>query len=382
MQSGLIQLNLSQRVENPEMRDCLDAEKVVWHIAQGNIRQVDHPDGRTHLFTYTEKCARERLWDRETMACRGIIAREGKIIARPWGKFFQEDTKGLPETKVENFPAEMPEITEMLDGEQCVVYEGSDGKPALANRYGFVSPAIGWGSHRMRTREKSASWPGGVTPVVQVVGDRWRRVRSYAQEQIYVVALIRKTDGSELSYDTMEQWCGWNDMLPVPRIKVKEVGELSGMECGGRGWVLRWIRKGEAPFRVILRDEGYEKLRNLLRTVTPSGLCDLLRQGAELGPLEGEELPENFRAWIRGQCSMLRREAWDVEMDAKAVWRRLDTAQGRDKVWDSMLRLTMNKTELRPILADMMYGRDPGERIWAVVKGRMEQKKGWEGGRV
>jgi hypothetical protein len=47
-----------------------------------------------------------------------------------------------------------------------------------------------------------------------------------------------------------------------------------------------------------------------------------------------------------------------------------------------MLRVTMNRTELRPILADMIYGREWEERAWAVVRGKVEGKKGWEGGRV
>lgn len=47
------------------------------------------PNGRLTIYNYSNHCVYERAWDEYTMAARGLVLDDtGRILARPWPKFF------------------------------------------------------------------------------------------------------------------------------------------------------------------------------------------------------------------------------------------------------------------------------------------------------
>lgn len=379
--SGLIQLNLSRREKYPYLGEILSLEKLTAHIAAGNIQQINHPDRVTRLYTYTVKCAREKIWDEVTTLCRGIITRNGLVIARPWEKFFQKNTRGMRETEREFWPAETPEITLMLDGEQCVGYESTEGKVCLANRYGFLSSAVGWGTSTLR---KSLHFlPEHYTPVMQVVGNQWRRIREYEKPTIYLMTLVNILTGEEMSREIVEAWAkvAGVEVLNPTALNGKSLDEVLKIPTPtGRGRVLKWNRTGSSPFRVIIRNEEYESLRNILNSCTPLGIWDLLRRGAE-GEQWKNSLPPEFISWAKEWEEKIEREKLSLIWDARGIWRRLDKDLPQGKLWEQMLKLTEGKEILRPVVYDLMYGRDAEEAGWRASRAMVVGKEGWKGGK-
>jgi hypothetical protein len=70
----------------------MDWNKVDKLIDAGFISQRKHPKNDLYIYNYTHKTQIEGEWNKETIACRGLIAdNHRRILARPFKKFFSLD---------------------------------------------------------------------------------------------------------------------------------------------------------------------------------------------------------------------------------------------------------------------------------------------------
>ena len=122
-------------------------------IADGYISVRPHPDSRELLiYNYTAKSQYERVWTKETLACRGLILNvpdDGEIlvVARPFNKFFNlAELDKIPEGK---FVAQ-----EKMDGSLGIIYQAPDGLPSVATRGSFASEQAEWATQWLRKRPK------------------------------------------------------------------------------------------------------------------------------------------------------------------------------------------------------------------------------------
>ena len=85
------------------------------YIENGLITERHHPNDETlKIYNYTPKVQFKRLWDDTTKLARGLIVKDNRIVAMPFRKFF--NLNEIEETKEENLPSEVPEITQKIDG--------------------------------------------------------------------------------------------------------------------------------------------------------------------------------------------------------------------------------------------------------------------------
>lgn len=71
--------------------DLFDPADLAAAIEGGYVRVQDHPTEWLRILNYTEQAVWERAWTPVTRQCRGLIVDStgsGRIIARPWPKFF------------------------------------------------------------------------------------------------------------------------------------------------------------------------------------------------------------------------------------------------------------------------------------------------------
>lgn len=84
----------------PSLSDVCDPDLLVHAVAEGLVST--QTDGHLTIFNYTNKAAYGRFWNDATTACRGLIVdRDGRIVARPFPKFFgvsEPDAPPLPAT--------------------------------------------------------------------------------------------------------------------------------------------------------------------------------------------------------------------------------------------------------------------------------------------
>lgn len=108
------------------------------------ISQV-HPTLDLTIYNYSQKTQYESYWTPETLMCRGLVMNSaGKVVARPFGKFFNSS---------EHAPEEIPELPfevyEKMDGSLGIFfwYSNESGLyPVFASRGSFTSDQAvkGW----------------------------------------------------------------------------------------------------------------------------------------------------------------------------------------------------------------------------------------------
>ena len=87
-------------------------------IAEGYVKVAFHPSEDLYIYNYSQTAQYERVWNEVTLQCRGLILDgKGKIIARPFPKFFN-----LGETENQIIPPLPFEIYEKMDGSLGISY--------------------------------------------------------------------------------------------------------------------------------------------------------------------------------------------------------------------------------------------------------------------
>ena len=115
-------------------------------VKEGWLISQTHPFLDLTIYNYSQKTQYEGYWTLETLAARGLVLNsKGKIVARPFGKFFNaEEVKG----QIPNVPFE---VYEKMDGSLGIFFWYADDAteelhPVFASRGSFTSEQAlkGW----------------------------------------------------------------------------------------------------------------------------------------------------------------------------------------------------------------------------------------------
>lgn len=368
----MISLNLGHPVEYPLLQNVLDVRLLNEHLKDRVVEVEQHSDGVTRLYHYTPRCVQLSLWNEVTTICRGLIVREGKVIARPISKFFMKDTPGLPETEERNFPPGA-EITDMIDGTQGVFYLNSHGTPMISTAKSMKAHIAMSASIQWRRKFTNSQWPEGYTPVVQIVGPLWRRVCTYLTEELILIALVRREDGAELPYGQLVDWATHNDMRVAELWHQNQAGALIA-ETSHRGFVFRWKIEGEQYMRVGVETARYAKFRSVLMGVTPFMLWEKLQTTETLGTLKDPDLPPGFVAWVTYWEAMMlsRRTALrsDIEKIVREVWseERTPSKIERDGAISKAVRLCEDRVHLLGGIIAGIDRRSIDPYVWGEIR--------------
>ena len=81
----------------------------------GLITIRKHPTLDLEICNYTSKTQYEKMWNEDTIRCRGLILDgDHNIVQEPLNKFF--NLNETPETSTPNLPIDEPMVYEKLDG--------------------------------------------------------------------------------------------------------------------------------------------------------------------------------------------------------------------------------------------------------------------------
>src|ERR1035438_2141917 len=126
------------------LHNLLDISLLKRHLLEGAIIARRHPQLPLSIYNYSAKAQFENIWDGATCLCRGLIVDDGGVVvARPFRKFFNLNTEWWPESRIENLPSVLPEITTKLDGSLIIGFQ-YDGTFGLASRGSFESEQALW----------------------------------------------------------------------------------------------------------------------------------------------------------------------------------------------------------------------------------------------
>src|SRR6266852_4602188 len=124
--------------------ELLDERLLTEHLRNGLVSARRHSRCPLTIYNYTPQCTFANHWDSITEQCRGLIVDDaGRVIAKPFRKFFNLNTSFRPETHEANLPPEPPEVTDKLDGSLGILWQ-YDGEVGIATRGAFESEQAVW----------------------------------------------------------------------------------------------------------------------------------------------------------------------------------------------------------------------------------------------
>ncbi|WP_030194198.1 RNA ligase [Streptomyces sp. NRRL S-87] len=318
------------------LHDLLPPDELATAIDAGHVTRKAHPELPLSIYTYTRVCQYERVWNRITVRCRGLVADDvtGEVVALPLPKFFNvgEHESGQPYAPA--LPDEPFEVYDKLDGSLAVVFHYAD-RWRVASKGSFVSEQARWAQRRLDGADTSALVPG-VTYLAEILYPENRIVVDYGQRRDLVLLAAFGGDGTEVPL--AEAATGWDGIGSVvrawPAMPLAELLRLTGSNTlpgGGRatgmdaeGFVLRFASGVRAKAKLA----EYVRLHKVLTGVTErdvwrghgiqrfagvsakrlaqglglplSELSGLRSQGGR--PLDAllEQVPDEFDAWVRG----------------------------------------------------------------------------------
>ncbi|QGV77151.1 RNA ligase [Streptomyces ficellus] len=330
-------LTLQQLLPPEELAAALDA---------GHVTRKAHPELPLSIYTYTRACQYERIWNRVTTRCRGLVADDvtGEVVALPLPKFFNvgEHESGQPYAPA--LPDEPFEVYDKVDGSLAVVFHYAD-RWRVASKGSFISTQATWAQRRLDGKDTSALTPG-VTYLAEILYPENRIVVDYGDRRDLVLLAAFGRDGTEIPLaDAAPAWRPVGSVVtlrpPVPLAELLAMTESSTLPGGGaatgteaEGFVLRFASGVRAKAKLseyvrlhkvltgvterdIWRGHGVQRFAHLPAKQVAQALgcspADVAASGGR--PLDAllEQVPDEFDTWVREVIARIEKDVADRE---------------------------------------------------------------------
>ncbi len=317
--------------------------------AAGYLQIGRHPTAPLLIHNYSQSAQYERHWVAETLMSRGLITElDGKIVARPFGKFFNLDEHiGL----MGPVPEEPFEVFEKMDGSLGIIFHW-EGVPRVATRGSFESDQAIRANQILRTKYAHVSLDPTVTYLVEIIYPENRIVVDYdGLEDLVLLGMIHTATGEELALADVG--------LPVVKRYdgVRDLGALQAIqESNKEGFVVRF----KNGLRVKVKFAEYVRLHRILTGVNARTVWEALMQGDSLESFL-ESVPDEFYKWVRGVEQDLRAQYKAIEDLCKAEFRYFDNRKEAAEYY-------LQQCTHPAILFRMLDGKTYGEIIWQMIR--------------
>lgn len=327
------------------------------YYQNGLLLKQTHPNYDLTIWNYTPKVQYERLWDDITLQCRGLVTNsEGKIVARPFKKFFNYE-----EHKPEDIPNEEYVVYEKLDGSLGILFNYQK-EWILATRGSFTSPQAIKGKEILNRHDISA-WRKDNTYLFEIIYPENRIVVDYGnEEKLVVIGGIHTETGEEIPdsslfwtqdsgfeiVTTYKTWGEGYDLLKEEISKDKE------------GYVIRF-RNG---FRMKIKGEEYKRLHRILTNISNRDIWEYLKDGKPLDEIL-DKVPDEFYNWVKETKDKLETDYNKIENEYNWIYKILNRDENiNDRKIFAEYAL---KYKHPSILFSMYDNRDYKNIIWKLL---------------
>lgn len=325
-------------------------------IADGYVREREHPDDPTlTILNYAEKAQYERVWTNVTRNCRGLIVRDGEVLARPWPKFFNV---GEHEDGALDLAASV-QVSDKADGSLGILYPGPDGLPAIATRGSFQSEQAEHATALYRDRYLGAWTPlPTYTYLFEIVYPGNRIVLDYGDlDDLILLGAVDIESGITRGPDFDPGW-------PGRRAQVFDAPTLADAlrlspRPNAEGLVVRYEATG---LMVKIKQDDYVRLHKIVTGLSERGVWEHLSQHENLDSLAAT-VPDEFHGWLRDVGGRLLEQHEDVSAAAHADYHRILGALP-DDFERKEFALAAAESPHRGLLFQLLDGRDIAPAIW------------------
>lgn len=331
-------------------------------LDQKYISVQKHPEADLFIYNYTQKAQFDRIWNDETLQCRGLILNaQGQIVQRPFRKFFNLEEH-------EDLPIEPFEVYEKLDGSLGILYWIND-EPFLATRGSFISDQAVKGTQLLR--KYPAEWFNPrLTYLFEIIYPENRIVVDYkGMEDLVLLGIIDPHSGAEIDYDWMTN--NYKNKLKIAQKyaniaeNIKDIRAMHGTEEENKeGFVIRL----ESGMRIKVKFEDYVRLHRLVTGVNARRIWDLLRNDQPLDELL-ERVPDEFYAWVKNTRNGLVGDFEQVEHFATKAYNKVKDLPTRR---EQAIEIMKEDRKYSSIVFKMLDGKSYDDIIWKMLRPKHE----------
>lgn len=333
-------------------------EDIIPYLEKKFISEQAHPeDSDVRIFNYTQKCQFEKAWDEVTMACRGLIMniRTGKIIARPFRKFFNY---GEHVSNGWAIPTSQPEIYAKMDGSLGILYK-INGRPWIATRGSFTSDQAIWATNWWR--ENIAILPEeNETNLFEIIYPANRIVVSYDFSGLVHLATIETSTGRTINRN-------WGGSVRIPaRFDSRSIADLAALdEPNSEGFVVFYPQEN---VRMKIKLPEYVRLHKLVTGISEIAIWELLRDKNEAGIKELiEKVPDEFMEWVKSTANALLDRYSAILGQAKKDMIGMELTIADDATRKEQAEYIKGR-RYPAIMFSLLDGKDPGLAVWRMVR--------------
>lgn len=282
-------------------------------IDEKYIHVQKHPDMDLWIYDYSPHAQFDKVWNNETMSCRGLIMDVDKnIIARPFPKFFNLEEYG---DQGKSLPLEDFEIFEKLDGSLGILYFDDKGIPCLSTRGSFASRQAIKGTKMLQDKIKESKgalvFDPKYTYLFEIIYPLNRIVVDYGElEDLFLLAVVNTQTGTEKSYSDIITRYGGRLSIVKRYDGIGDYKEfIKQQRENSEGYVIRF----KDNLRVKVKFTEYKRLHKLMTGVNARRIWELLQIGASIEDM-CQQVPDEFYNWVQKAAQRVKKSYRDIEL--------------------------------------------------------------------
>lgn len=278
----------------------LDLNVLNRYVDDGLLRMGLHSEYPLRIYKYTEHCQYSKQWDDVTRMCRGLIVdHTGKVVARPFPKFFnygELDSASIPNLSFD--------VYEKYDGSLGILFY-YDGKWNISTVGSFHSTQAYTAMGILHDKYPHALPKLNVeyTYLVEIVYPENQIVVKYDDTFLVLLAVINTETGDELDIKTVDVG------LPIAKVYdgVNDYHILKDMVgTNQEGFVIKFSNN----FRMKVKGDEYIRLHILRTQLTNVMIWESLRDGmmqslVEIIPDEYHDIVRTYVDGINSQFNYI-----------------------------------------------------------------------------
>jgi RNA ligase len=255
-------------------------------VATGAVKRTRNAALGLTIYTYSQACVYDRLWDDVTMQARGLIFDDnGKLVARPFPKFFNYGEMSI------NIPHEPFQVFEKLDGSLGIVFY-HDGRWRCATKGSLDSEQSRWAEGWLSQRDLSCLNPV-ITYLFEIIYPENRIVVRYNDSGLRGLAAYYTESGVETSYAFVEETCKYLNTSVARMSQYDSVDQViwhaATLDSQSEGFVVRF----KSGYRVKIKGAEYTRIHRIIANITPIGIWELMYRGTDLDSSR-RNIPEEY----------------------------------------------------------------------------------------
>ncbi len=314
------------------------------------------------IWNYSHSCQYDKAWDEFTKITRGLITDlEGNVVERTFPKFF--NIGETSESALENLPAELPQITEKMDGSLGILYF-THHMPTIATRGSFNSDQAAFATKWIRSKYMRSDFIEGYTYLFEIIYPENRIVINYKDDKkLVLLAVIDVETGEELD---LKKEAG-RLKIEYPKIFKGELAEaqakMSSLSGDEEGFVARY----KNGLRIKMKGEEYSRLHRLITGFSTKSIWECLKNDQNLDSIL-KDVPDEFYTWTRAKEKEIKQKHKDLTTIAYQIFKAAENLESRKEQALFLIKESDGDRTIAGLVFAFLDKKDVDKIAWKFLK--------------